>query len=96
MNVIESTPEQYRESIQQFLQEYWHRRVWEIEQTVLGIQIPLILAAIHVWKTSEIGVWWAMVSRSPGWSTSVTIGRPVIRRASASISRPSTPSPWKL
>jgi putative MATE family efflux protein len=27
-----------------------------------GIQIPLILAAIHVWKTSEIGVWWAMVA----------------------------------
>ena len=27
-----------------------------------GIQIPLILAAIHVWKTSEVGVWWAMVA----------------------------------
>jgi putative MATE family efflux protein len=27
-----------------------------------GIQIPLILTAIHVWKTSERGVWWAMVA----------------------------------
>lgn len=27
-----------------------------------GIQIPLILTAIHVWKTSEVGVWWAMVA----------------------------------
>jgi len=26
-----------------------------------GVQIPLILAAIHVLRTSETGVWWAMV-----------------------------------
>jgi putative MATE family efflux protein len=27
-----------------------------------GIQIPLILTAVRVWKTSERGVWWAMVA----------------------------------
>jgi hypothetical protein len=33
-------PEQYRETIEQFLVAYWTRRRWEIEQTVLGVQIP--------------------------------------------------------
>ena len=32
-------PDQYRETIEQFLLNYWNRRVWEIEQTVLGVQI---------------------------------------------------------
>ena len=35
-------PEQYRETIEQFLLAYWTRRTWEIEQTILGVQIPLI------------------------------------------------------
>jgi len=35
-------PDQYRETIEQFLLNYWTRRTWEIEQAVLGVQIPPI------------------------------------------------------
>lgn len=40
--IVDQTPEQYRKPIQQFLDEYWQRRTWEIEQTVLGVQVPNI------------------------------------------------------
>ena len=36
------TPEQYQEVIRQFLMAYWARRIWEIEQTVLGVQVGLV------------------------------------------------------
>ncbi len=35
-------PEQYRETIKQFVMEYWSRRRWEIEQAFLGVQLPYI------------------------------------------------------
>lgn len=35
----ERTPERYRQAIQDALLQYWQRRVWEIEQTVLGVQV---------------------------------------------------------
>ena len=32
-------PERYKETVEQFLLNYWTRRTWEIEQTVLGVQV---------------------------------------------------------
>jgi len=42
MTIMDQIPEQYRETIQRFLLEYWNRRKWELEQTVLGIEVPLV------------------------------------------------------
>jgi len=40
-NISEKTPEQYRQTIQQFLLAYWSRRKWEVEQAFLGIIVPM-------------------------------------------------------
>jgi len=42
MSVVDRTPQQYRDTIQQFLMEYWRKRTWEIEQAVLGVQVQLV------------------------------------------------------
>lgn len=39
---IERTPVQYRETIQQFLRNYYEQRKWDIEQAFLGVQLPLL------------------------------------------------------
>lgn len=36
-------PEQYEETCKQFLQAFWHDRTWQVEQSVLGVQIPLVM-----------------------------------------------------
>jgi len=35
-------PEQYRSTIERFVQEYYNRRRWELEQGFLGLQIPFV------------------------------------------------------
>lgn len=34
-------PEQYKETIHQFILAYYNRRRWEIEQAFIGIQVPM-------------------------------------------------------
>jgi len=61
MTVTERTPEQYRETIQRFLMAYWTRRKWEIEQTMLGVQIPIV--ALDVLYNSALADQLAEIAR---------------------------------